>query len=600
MTTDEKLALLRKKMKEEGIDWFLILSSDYHSSEYVGDYFKVSEFFSACTSDNVELLIGRNEAKLWTDGRYFISAAKELAGSGIELMRSGEKGVPSLNAFLRANVKKGEVLAFDGRCINEEKAGVYEELLMELGASLLTDIDPAEGIWRERPPLPCHPVFLIPDELAGASFDEKLAGVREAMAEKKADWFMLSKLDDIAWLLNARGSDVFCNPVMLAYALIGKEEFHLFIQEDEVTDAFGSFCAERKICLHAYGEVFSALKSFSFGGPVMLEKSATSDAVYQILIKRAEIVEAVNPTELMKAVKNPVEIENIIKTYLLDSAALTHFIYWFKTNVGKMKISELSAAANLDARRAALPGYIGLSFPTISAYGANAAMAHYAASENDQAEVRPRGFLLVDSGGQYLGGTTDVTRTMAAGPLTAEEKRDFTLVTVSNLNLLNARFLYGATGKLLDAYARAPLWEYGINYNHGTGHGIGYILNVHEGPQNIRWKFNPGQKEVPFEAGMLISDEPGVYIEGKYGIRIETILLTVPDVENEFGRFLKFQPLTWAPIDLEAIDTAYMQPRDIERLNAYHEEVYEKLAPYFEGDELAWLREATRPISRNE
>ncbi len=597
MTTNEKLTMLRNKMQDEGIDWFLIGSSDYHASEYVGDYFKVSEFFSGCTSDNVQLLIGRENANLWTDGRYFISAARELAGSGIELMKSGEKGVPTLVEFLRDNLKKGETLAFDGRCIDAAAGSRYDELLMEIGASLITDIDPAEGIWKDRPALPCHPVFLIPDELAGASFAEKLGKVRESMAAKKADWLMLSRLDDIAWLTNARGNDIFCNPVMLAYALIGRDSFHLFIQEDEVTDEFDDYCADRGITLHPYEAVLDVLERFSFDGPVMLEKSATSDAIYQIIANRADVVEAVNPTERMKAVKNPVEIENIKKTYLADSAALTHFIYWFKTNVGKMKITELSAAANLDARRAALPGYIELSFPTISAYGANAAMAHYAASEEDQAEVEPHGFLLVDSGGQYMGGTTDVTRTMAAGPLTAEEKRDFTLTLIANLNLLNARFLEGATGKVLDTYARAPLWEYGINYNHGTGHGIGYILNVHEGPQNIRWKFNPGQKEAPFEAGMLISDEPGVYIEGKYGIRTETILLTVPDTENEFGRFLSFLPLTWAPIDLDAVDTAYMQPRDIARLNDYHAKTFEKLAPFFEGEELSWLKEATRPIS---
>ncbi|MBR3068961.1 MAG: aminopeptidase P family protein [Lachnospiraceae bacterium] len=596
MTANEKLALLRLKMQDEGIDWFLIGSSDYHASEYVGDFFKVSEFFSGCTSDNVLLLIGRENAYLWTDGRYFISAAKELAGSSITLMKSGEKDVPTLEEFLRANVKKGETLAFDGRTINAEAGAAYDDILMEAGASLITDIDPADGIWKDRPALPVHPIFLVPDELAGASFAEKLEAVRGAMAEKKADYLMLSRLDDIAWLTNARGNDIFCNPVMLAYALVGKDSFHLFIEEEEVTDEFDDYCADRDITLHPYETVLDFLEGFSFDGSVMLEKSATSDAIYQIIANKADVILAPNPTERMKAVKNPVEIENIKKTYLMDSVALTHFIYWFKTNVGKMKITELSAAENLDARRAALPGYIELSFPTISAYGANAAMAHYAVTEENQAEVEPHGFLLVDSGGQYMGGTTDVTRTMAAGPLTVEEKRDFTLTLVANLNLLNARFLYGATGKVLDTYARAPLWEYGINYNHGTGHGIGYILNVHEGPQNIRWKFNPGQKEVPFEAGMIISDEPGVYIEGKYGIRIETILLTEADIENEYGQFLKFLPLTWAPIDLDAVDTAYMQPRDIARLNDYHAKTFEKLAPYFEGEELAWLREATRAI----
>jgi Xaa-Pro aminopeptidase len=330
----------------------------------------------------------------------------------------------------------------------------------------------------------------------------------------------------------------------------------------------------------------------------MFEPGAVSFSIADILRKRTATVEKVNPTEIMKAVKNPVEIMHLKKAYLLDSVCLCRFICWFKSNIGKTEITELSAAEYLDGLRSKIPGFLDLSFPTISAYGANAAMAHYSATAENYSVVEQRGFLLVDSGGQYLGGTTDVTRTMKAGELTAEEKRDFTLVAVSNLNLMNAKFRHGVTGRFLDAYARAPLWEYGIDYNHGTGHGIGYILNVHEGPHNIRWRFLPGQKEAVFEPGMIVSDEPGVYIEGKYGIRTESIVLTVEDETNAFGRFLRFEPLTYAPIDLDAIDFSYMQPKDIERLNAYHALVWEKIAPYLEGAELEWLREATREVKR--
>ena len=593
MTVRERLTALRGRMKAQGIDFVLISSSDFHASEYVGEYFKVTEFFSGCTSDNVMLLIGEEEARLWTDGRYFISAARELQGSGIALMKMGEKGVPTLRAYL-AEAAKEAVLAFDGRTIDATAGELYVSLVREV----ISDFDPAEGIWTDRPALPEHPVFLIPDDLAGASFSEKLARVRAAMKEEGAASHLISRLDDIAWLLNMRGNDIFCNPVALACCLIGPEAVDLFMMPGSVTEELRAYAAENEITLHAYADFYAFLEQAEIVFPVLVEDAMVSYRVMHDLTARGGVVHGVNPTELMKAVKNPVEIENSKKTYLMDSVALCRFLCWFDTHMGKEEITELSAAQTLDAMRAALPGYIELSFPTISAYGPNAAMAHYSVSEESNAVVKPEGFLLVDSGGQYMGGTTDVTRTMAAGPLTDEMKRDFTLVAIANLNLLNARFLKGTTGKLLDAYARAPLWEYAINYNHGTGHGIGYILNVHEGPQNIRWKFNPGQKEVPFEAGMIISDEPGVYIEDGYGIRTETILLTVEDVTNEYGSWLRFEPLTWAPIDTRAVDLAYMQPSDVERLNAYHRAVREKIAPYLEGEELAWLIRATESIHK--
>ena len=327
----------------------------------------------------------------------------------------------------------------------------------------------------------------------------------------------------------------------------------------------------------------------------MVDPKHISVRVADILKEKAELVCAANPTELMKAVKNPVEMQNIYQTYLLDSVELCRFLFRFSEKIGKETMTEMTAAGELDALRAQIPGFIGLSFPTISAYGSNAAMAHYSATEDNCAEIRPEGFYLVDSGGQYLGGTTDVTRTIVCGPLTDRQKRDFTLVVIANLNLLNARFLHGTTGILLDACARMPLWEHAVNYDHGTGHGIGYILNVHEGPQSIRWKSVPGQADAVFEAGMIVSDEPGIYIENEYGIRTETILMTVPYTENEYGRFLRFEPLTWVPIDLRGIDPSVMQPRDIERLDAYHAGVYEKISPFFSGAELAWLRKVTLP-----
>ncbi len=594
--TARRIEDLRNKMREEGMDYYLMTSSDYHASEYVGDFFKVTEYFSGCTSDNATLLVGSKISKLWTDGRYFISAAQELEDSGTELMKMGEPGVPSAEEYLGRTLKAGEVLGFDGRCVDTVLGKKMEKIAESAGAKIKSDRDVAGEAFPDRPALPCHPVYLIPDEISGESAEEKIAWVRERMEEAGAEYFMLSKLDDLNWLLNMRGNDVFCNPVALGYALIGRSSFDLFLQSAELTGDFMAYAERCKITIREYNDILSFLEQYDFRGPVLTDPSYTSFRILQILQQRTRVIFGENPTELRKAVKNPVEIENLQQFYLLDSVALCRFLCWFRKNAGKTKITELSAAAYLDSLRAEIPGYIELSFPTISAYGKNAAMAHYAATLESDAEILPESFLLVDSGGQYLGGTTDVTRTMAAGSLTPEMKRDFTLVAVSNLALLNAKFLYGCTGKNLDTFARAPLWEYGLNYNHGTGHGIGYILNVHEGPQNIRWKFNPEQKEAVLESGMILSDEPGIYIEGKYGIRTETIVLTVNAEKNEYGQFMKFVPLTFAPVDLEAIDLNYMQPLDRKRLNAYHLAVREKISPFLEGEELSWLIEATREI----
>ena len=593
--SDDRIARLRKFMAENGIDCFLIPSTDFHSSEYVGDFFKVTEYFSGCTSDNVDLVIGMETAELWTDGRYFISAAAELAGSAIHLMRSGTPGVPTVEAYLAESLCSGMVLAFDGRCMNLTKGRRYERLAEKVGASVRFDLDPAREVWTDRPALPSHPVYTISEDLAGKTAEEKIREIRSAFSKKGCDWLFLSKLDDICWTLNMRGDDIQCNPVALCHALIGKESFHLFIQSSETDAGFRSYAEKIGVTLCEYSEVFGFLEKASVKGKILVDPKHISVRVADILKEKAELVCAANPTELMKAVKNPVEMQNIYQTYLLDSVELCRFLFRFSEKIGKETMTEMTAAGELDALRAQIPGFIGLSFPTISAYGSNAAMAHYSATEDNCAEIRPEGFYLVDSGGQYLGGTTDVTRTIVCGPLTDRQKRDFTLVVIANLNLLNARFLHGTTGILLDACARMPLWEHAVNYDHGTGHGIGYILNVHEGPQSIRWKSVPGQADAVFEAGMIVSDEPGIYIENEYGIRTETILMTVPYTENEYGRFLRFEPLTWVPIDLRGIDPSVMQPRDIERLDAYHAGVYEKISPFFSGAELAWLRKVTLP-----
>ena len=589
-----RIEALRGEMKRGGVDLYLAVSTDPHTSEYIDDHFKVTEFFSGCTSDNATLIVGQEFAGLWTDGRYFISAAAELMGSGISLMKMGEKGVMSPGEYLKSVLSKGMTLGFDGRSLLSCDGKKFRKICAESGASCDSSYAPEEKLWALRPPLPCHPVWILPKEYRGMEFSEKIALVRRKMEEYHAHSHVLSKLDDIMWLLNIRGADVECNPVALSYAMISPSTVDLFLQKGERTAAFDDYAKANRVKVHDYDDFFTYLGEYHFEGPVLVDENETSYATLSIIESKAEVILKPNPTKLLKARKNPVETEHIRKTYLKDSAEVCRFLIRMKKMVADGGVTETGAAHVMDGLRASLPEFLDLSFPTISAYGPNAAMAHYAASEESDAEVKREGFLLVDSGGQYMGGTTDVTRTMACGPLTEEMKRDYTLVAAANLRLMNAVFLKGTSGGQLDILAREVLYRHGLDYNHGTGHGIGYILNVHEGPQNISKSKTRANAEM--EEGMLISDEPGVYKEGRYGIRIESILLVVKDKETEFGEFLRFEPLTFAPIDLEAIDLRFLEAPDIDRLNDYHRMVFEKVSPFLNDEEREALREATRRI----
>ncbi|MDO4621284.1 MAG: aminopeptidase P family N-terminal domain-containing protein, partial [Lachnospiraceae bacterium] len=568
----KRLTMFRTEMKNEGIDVFLLLSTDPHASEYVSDHYKTTEFVSGCTSDNVVLVIEQDCAKLWTDGRYFISAAQELKDTGIELMKSGQPGVPKPEDYLRGTLHSGMVLAFDGTCVNAEIGQRYRDIAKSCGAKVESSPEAIDQIWMTRPALPCSPIWVLKDEIAGKSCADKLADVRRALEEKGCGHLILSKLDDIMWLLNLRGDDVECNPVALSYLLVGPETADVFLQKEAVTAETAEYLKENRIKVHEYTEILDYLKDYHFEAPVLIDRGSSSDTMVRLLKDKGDLVNGENPTAMMKAVKNCTEIENIQKYYLLDSVAVCRFIYQIKTRDRSVRMTEMDAAAMIDSLRAEIPGFIGLSFPTIPAVGPNAAMAHYMPSAESAAEVGEEGFLLVDSGAHYLGATTDVTRTIALGELTEEMKRDFTLVAVSNLELLYTGFAKGTSGAQLDMIARAPLYRYGMDFNHGTGHGIGYILNVHEGPQRIGHASSAGS-EIPMAPGMITSDEPGIYREGKYGIRTESIMLTVYDKKNEFGEFLKHEPLTFAPIDLDAIDTRYMERLDVEYLNDYHAKV---------------------------
>lgn len=592
----DRLTALRAVMKENGVDWYMVPTADFHNSEYVDAYFKVREYLCNFTGSNGTLIVGQKEAGLWTDGRYFIQAERELQGTGVTLYRMLEDGVPTKEEFLAEKMEEGQTLGFDGRVVDTRFGLKLEKALKGKNIRFAYEKDLADQVWTDRPALPCHPV-MVPDEaIFGKTAAEKMAMVREKMEEQKVCGHFLSKLDDLMWLFNIRGNDVECNPVALSYAYLTKEECHYFIQEGEVTDALRTHAAKYGITLHAYEDAISFMEGCTMEGKVLCDLGNVSYAFYKKISGRTEVLDAPNPTELMKAVKNPVELAHMEEVYVKDSAALCKFIYWVKKNVGKIPMTELSAAQYLDQLRSRVEGYLDLSFPTISAYRANAAMMHYEATEESHADLAPEGMLLVDSGGQYLGGTTDVTRTIVLGPVTDEEKEHFTAVAMGMLQLTDAKFLYGCTGRNLDILARQPMWDRNIDYKCGTGHGVGYILNVHEGPQGIRWRYTEGMKEALLEAGMDVTNEPGVYIEGSHGIRTENVMVVRNGEKNGDGQFMYFDTLTWAPIDLEAIDTSIMQPKDIERLNRYHAQVREKITPYLDEEEAAWLAEATRKI----
>ena len=610
----ERIANLREKMRQAGISYYLIPTADYHNSEYVNDYFKVREYFSGFTGSNGTLLIGHSVAGLWTDGRYFIQAEKELAGSGIRLFRMMEEGVPTIPEYLENVLSEGEAIGFDGRVVTAEYGKKLERKLAGKKIRICCDKDMAGELWADRPNPPANPLTILSDTLSGRSTFDKIQALKEAMQRQNCSAHLLTRLDDLMWIFNLRGSDIACNPVALCYGFFTLEENYLFIQKEAVTDELQSYAGENKIHIKSYEEIMPFLiqyvmdvevKDIRVQGDahpgILLDEKQVNYRLYRILEGKLRIVNMENPSELQKAIKNPAELSHIRDVYLRDSIVLTRFIYWLKTTIrkGQESVTEYSAAMRLDDMRREAEGFLDLSFPTISAYKENAAMMHYEATLEAHKKIEADGILLVDSGGQYMGGTTDVTRTIVLGKISEEIKMHFTAVAVGMLRLADVRFLYGCTGRNLDIIARQPLWRMGIDYKCGTGHGIGYMLNVHEGPQSIRYRYTEGTKETVLEEGMLLSDEPGVYKEGSHGIRTENILAVKKTEKNEDGQFMAFENLTFVPIDLDAIEPSQMQAEDIERLNAYHKAVYEKISPYLTKEERDWLKEETRAIAKS-
>ena len=603
----DRIEKLRAAMQKSGIDAYMIPTADYHNSEYAADHFHTREYFSGFTGSAGTLVVRREEACLWTDGRYFIQAAGELEGSGITLMKTGEPGVPSLEEYLDRTMEEGSVLGFDGRCVPCREGKALEKMMRRRKGSLSTAADLADGIWTDRPALPSHPVMILEDDYTGEDIESKLGRLREVMRREGAESYIDSKLDNIMWLLNIRGEDVTCNPVALTHVLLDHRNVYLFIQDTEVTGELCSYAALHRISILPYDDFEDFLAIYDHRGNMMCDRDCISYSVYLAaaggLAKGSENCEFIakkSPVGHFKSVKNDVEIANIRECYKRDSAVMCRFIKWLTERVADTQaepVTESAAAARLDHMRSEIDDFMDLSFSTISAYGPNAAMMHYEAVPGvSDAELKPEGMYLVDSGGQYLTGTTDVTRTIALGPVTDEMKKHYTLTAVSNLQLMGAVFMDGCTGANLDILAREPMWREGLDYKCGTGHGIGYYLGVHESPPSIRWKVFPGRLDEPFETGMIVSDEPGVYLEGKYGIRIETILEVVDREENESGRFLCFEPLTLVPFDTNLIDPDYLTPYTRKLLNEYHERVRAEIMPLLGAEDQKWLISQTEPI----
>ena len=592
----ERLSRLRALMQQKGAGAYYVPTADFHLSEYVNPYFKSRQYLTGFTGSAGTLVVTMDEAALWVDGRYFIQAEEQLSGTPVKLMKMGEEGVPSVLEYL-SKLPEGTVIGLDGRTISAAMALRMEKTLSTRNITLEPDMDLVGDIWPDRPPLPNAPVYVLGVDSVGVSAADKIADIRRVLVEKDADAHVLCTLDDIAWLFNPRGGDVECNPVFLSYAIIERDAAYIFADKSKFHACVQEYLRQLNVTLLPYNDIYEFASKYDEGDAILLSTASVNYTLYDKLYDKAIIIDEENPEQLKKAIKNPVEIENMRKAHIKDGLAVTRFMRWVKENVGKEPISELSAAAKMDSLRLETEGNLGRSFSTISAYGPHAALPHYAPTEESNLAVEPRGFLLMDSGGQYYEGTTDITRTIAVGPLTDTEKKHFALVLRSMLRLANARFLYGCRGLNLDILARGPLWDEGLDFKHGTGHGIGYLLNVHEAPNGFRWKIVPERVDsCVFEEGMITSDEPGIYIEGSHGIRTENLIVCRKGEKNEYGQFMYFETLTMAPIDLDAIDPSYLNDTEKQQLNDYHRLVYEKLSPYMDDGEREWLRKYTRAI----
>ena len=596
MTIKQKLNALRILMKEKKIDAYLVATDDFHGSEYVGDYFKCRKYITGFTGSAGTAIITQDMAGLWTDGRYFIQAADQLRDTTIELFKSGEPGVPTVHQFLNDKLEEGMCLGFDGRTVSAREAEELQELLQKKHITFSVNDDLIGEIWEDRPVLSCEPVMELDIRWTGKSRADKIAEIREQMKAKEADTFILTSLDDIAWLLNIRGNDIHCCPVVLSYLVMMENELRLYANAAAFSEEIRSNLEADGVKIYPYDDVYSYVQSISSDKKVLLSRANVNSRLVSNIPSEVTILDEPNLTLLPKAVKNKTEMENERIAHIKDGIAVTKFIHWLKKNVTRTTITELSAAEKLYQFRSEQEHFLGDSFDPIIAYGTHAAIVHYSATEATDIPLEARGMVLADTGGHYLEGTTDITRTIVLGPVTAKEKKFFTAVLRGNLNLAAAKFKYGCTGLNLDYLARGPLWELGEDYNHGTGHGVGYLLNVHEGPNSFRWKNLPGNLAPVLEEGMITSDEPGYYLENEFGIRHENLVLCKKAEKTSFGQFMCFEPLTMVPFDLEGINPEEMTERERKLLNDYHQKVYTTISPYLDEEEKEWLKQATREI----
>ncbi len=595
MNINERLFQLRQLMKENHIDVYIVPSADNHQSEYVGDHFKARAFISGFSGSAGTAVITQTEAGLWTDGRYFIQAAAELEGSEFKLYKMGNPGVPTIDEYLDTALMQDAVLGFDGRVISMSQGASYEKKFAYKNIRISYELDLIDCIWKDRPEMSKAPVFLLSEDYTGESCSSKLSRVRSAMRENGATAHLLITLDDIAWLFNMRGRDVSYMPVVLSYAIVMMDCVHLFIDETKLSDDIKAYFATDNIQLHPYNDVYAFVKNMDAKETILLDPARLNYALFNSIPKNIKIIEKTNPCILFKAMKNDVEIKNIKHAHIKDGVAHTKFMYWLKNTIGKEPITELSASAKLESLRAEQPDFLWPSFEPICAYGSNAAMCHYSSSEETNCELKEGNFFLTDTGGNYYDGSTDITRTCAIGTVSDELKFHFTNVVRAMLGLARGKFLYGCTGQNLDILARQYLWNNELDYNHGTGHGVGYLLSIHEDPCGFRWRSVPNGNP-PLEAGMILTDEPGIYIEGSHGIRIENELLICKGTENEYGQFMHFEPITFVPIDLDAINPDLLTLAEKEQLNDYHKQVYERISPYLTVEEAEWLKIYTRAI----
>ena len=593
----DRLRAFRARMEEENMAVVIVPTADSHASEYLADHFKTRQWLSGFTGSAGTLVVGREEAALFTDGRYFIQAERQIAGTGITLMRMGTAGVPTVEQYVRSLAKAGESCGVDFSVISSHFAADMSDMLAGREIALRDTGDWFETLWTDRPAMPTDPVYLLEEKYTGKSVSAKLAAIREVMAKAGADMHVVNVLDDIAWTLNVRGSDVHCTPVVMSYLLIGREDAIWFVDTQKVSESVREALFSEGVYLREYGEITAALEAIEPGTSVMVDGRKMTASLCAALAD-TNIIQHENPAFRLKAIKNDVELDNLRAAHVKDGLAVTRLMYWLKQNAGKVPMDELSVTDRLLALRQEQEHFISTSFDTICAYRENAAMMHYKATEESSATIEAKDLLLIDSGAQYLEGTTDITRTFAMGEVDREQKEHFTAVLCGMMNLQNAKFLHGVTGIGLDILARGPMWDLGIDYRCGTGHGVGYLLSVHEGPNAFRWYKSPTRNEdTVMEAGMVTTDEPGIYIEGSHGIRIENELVCKKLEMNEYGQFMGFEAITCAPIDLDAVIPEQMTARQRGWLNAYHAFVLEKLEPLMaDEDERAWLRHATRAI----